>query len=185
MPLSNDPERHSFPSIPMANSLPLAAALLLLPCLLHSQTFAPKLAPAAPVELKQLQGTWVGGALVKDGGAGDSAKAPEPITISVKGDSFHFHRDSNFWFSTTIELPKGKIPQQLRATIRTNSPSQGTDSIGKVVVALVKVEGETLTIASKGGGDDVPTGFEGENLLLYELKKVPAKPSGAVLPESK
>jgi uncharacterized protein (TIGR03067 family) len=170
----------------MASLLSRTAACLLLPCLLQGQSFAPKLAPAAPVDLQRLQGTWVGGTLVQDGPTGALVKSPEKITISIQGDSFHFHRDTNFWFSTTIELPKGKIPQQLRATIRTNAPSQGTNAIGKVVVSLVKVEGETLTLASKGDGDDnVPTGFEGENVMLYELQKVQEKPARSVPPGSK
>lgn len=170
----------------MASLLPLFAACLLFPCFVQGQSFAPKLAPSTPVDLQRLQGTWVGAAMVQDGATGSSTKAPEKITISIQGDVFHFHRDTNFWFSTTIELPKGKSPQQLHATIRTNSPSQGTDAIGKKVVALVKLEGETLTLAAKGDGDDaIPAGFGGENVSLYELQKQVAKPAVPKLPESR
>jgi hypothetical protein len=45
-----------------------------------------------------------------------------------------------------------------------------------VVVALVKVEGETLTLATSGdGSDDAPTGFEDEKVTLYEFQKVASK----------
>lgn len=156
----------------MASLLPLCVASLLFPCFMKGQSVVPKLAPATPVDLQRLQGKWVGSAMVQDGSTGGSSKAPEKITITIQGDVFLFHRDTNFWFSTTIELPKGKSPQQLHATIRTNSPSQGTDAIGKKVVALVKLEGQTLTLAAKGDGDDaIPAGFGGENVSLYELQK--------------
>src|SRR5215203_2114153 len=56
-------------------------------------------------ELQLLQGTWEG-AVVGD-------KSPEKITITITGNSFHFHRDTNFWFDTTITLPAGTNPKQL------------------------------------------------------------------------
>jgi len=78
------------------------------------------------VELQLLQGTWEG---VWEGvGAGD--KSHEKITITITGNSFHFHRDTNFWFDTTITLPAGTDPKQLHATIKGCPPSQA-DSIGK------------------------------------------------------
>lgn len=151
---------------------------LLVPSLALAQSFAPKLAPAQSVELRSLQGSWVGGTLSQDVPGGPFTRSTEKITVSIKGSSFHFHRDTNFWFSTTISLPKGTEPQQLHATIRTNAPSQGTNAIGKVVIALVKVEGETLTLATRGdGSEDPPTGFDGDKVTLYEFQKVPSKPA--------
>ena len=62
------------------------------------------------VELQLLQGTWEG-VLVSD-------EAHQKITITITGNSLHFHRDTNFWFETTITLPAGKDPKQLHATIK-------------------------------------------------------------------
>lgn len=49
------------------------------------------------VELQSRQGTWEGVMVgqEKDG----------KITITITGNSLHFHRDTNFWFETTIVLP--------------------------------------------------------------------------------
>lgn len=95
-------------------------------------------------ELQPLQGTWEG-VMVGD-------KANAKILITIKGDSFHFHRDTNFWFETTIVLPAGTSPRQLHATIKDCPPSQGS-SVGKVVLAIFKIEDGTLTLAS-GGPDE-------------------------------
>ena len=51
-------------------------------------------------------------------------KSDGKITITITGNSFHFHRDTNFWFETTITLPAGTDPQQLHATIKDCPPSQ-------------------------------------------------------------
>ena len=67
-------------------------------------------------ELQRLQGRWEGVV------AGD--KSHDKITITIAGNSFHFHRDTNFWFETTITLPAATNPQQLRATIQDCPQSQ-------------------------------------------------------------
>lgn len=117
--------------------------------------------------LRLLQGTWEG-VMVGD-------KAREKITVSVAGDSFRFHRDTNFWFQTTIALPAGKDPRQLRATI-TGCPKSQADSIGKVVAAIFKVEDGTLTLIAGGGdADGLPKSLEAsenQGLSRYELRKV-------------
>ena len=66
-------------------------------------------------ELQLLQGTWEGVMVgqEKDG----------KITITLTGNSLHFHRDTNFWFATRFTLPAGKDPQQLHATIQGSSPA--------------------------------------------------------------
>ena len=119
------------------------------------------------VELQLLQGTWEG-VLVGD-------KANQKITITITGVSLHFHRDTNFWFETTITLPAGKDPKQLHATIKGCPPSQA-DSIGKVVGAIFKIEDGTLTLATRGGGaEETPKSFEAtedKGLTRYELRKV-------------
>jgi uncharacterized protein (TIGR03067 family) len=121
--------------------------------------------PTAP-ELLPLQGKWEGGML------GEEPR--KKITISISGDSFHFHRDTNFWFQTTISLPAGTEPKQLLATIK-GCPTSQADSIGKVVGAIFKIEGETLTLATGGGGDGTPKSFEATEdggLTLYVLKRI-------------
>ncbi|MEO8426800.1 MAG: hypothetical protein ABI651_06785, partial [Verrucomicrobiota bacterium] len=79
------------------------------------------------VELQRLQGTWEGVL------AGD--KSDDKYTITITGNSFHFHRDSKFWFATAITLPAGTDPKQLHATIKDCAPGQES-SVGNVVVAI-------------------------------------------------
>jgi uncharacterized protein (TIGR03067 family) len=112
------------------------------------------------VELQPLQGTWEGVMV---------GAAHQKITITITGNSLHFHRDTNFWFETTITLPAGKDPKQLHATIK---DSAGKDSIGKVVRAFFKIEDGTLTLATIGDdAEETPKGFEAAG-TRYELRKV-------------
>jgi len=124
-------------------------------------------------ELQPLQGTWEGTALGEE--------LLQKITITITGNSFHFHRDKDFWFETTIALPAGTNPKQLHATIKGCPPSQ-KDSIGKVVGAIFKIEGGTLTLAAYAMPGEPPTSFEDaddKGLSRYELRKVqPQKESG-------
>ncbi len=116
-------------------------------------------------ELQPLQGTWEG-VLVGD-------KARQKITITITGSSLHFHRDTGFWFETTITLPTGTNPKQLHATIKGGPPSQGS-SIGQVVRAFFKVEDGTLTLATIGdGAEETPKSFEAtaDQGTRYELRK--------------
>lgn len=93
------------------------------------------------------------------------------VTITVTGNSLHFHRDTNFWFETTITLPAGKDPKQLHATIKGCPPSQA-DSVGQVVRAFFKIEDGTLTLATIGDdAEETPKGFEAAG-TRYELRKV-------------
>ena len=103
---------------------------------------------------------------------GDEAR--QKIIITITGNSLHFHRDTNFWFETTITLPAATEPKQLHATIKGCPPGQ-TDSIGDVVVALYKIEGGKLTLVVLGGGDEgKPKSFEAAEeigLARYEPRK--------------
>ena len=93
------------------------------------------------------------------------------INITITGNSLHFHRETNFWFETTITLPAGKDPKQLHATIKGCPPSQA-DSIGKVVRAFFKIEDGTLTLATIGDdAEETPKGFEAAR-TRFELRKV-------------
>ena len=131
-------------------------------------------------ELKLLQGKWEG-VLVGDQGH-------QKITITITGNSLHFHRDTNFWFETTITLPAGKDPKQLHATIKGCPPSQA-DSIGKVVGAIFKIEDGTLTLATRGGGaEETLKSFEAtedKGLTRYELRKVQPHKKNTQPPKSK
>ena len=114
----------------------------------------------------------------------------EKITITITGNSFHFHRDTNFWFDTTITLSAGTDPKQLHATIKGCPPSQ-ENSIGQVVGAIFKIEDGTLTLAT-GGGDSSPDGTpksfeatEDKGLTRYELRKVQPHKKNIQAPKSK
>ena len=101
-------------------------------------------------------------------------RSDDRVTITITGNSLHFHRDTNFWFKTTFTLPAGTDPQELHATIKDCPPPR--DSIGKVVVAIFKVEGGKLTLAAMGERtEEMPKSFEAaddEGWTRYELRKV-------------
>jgi uncharacterized protein (TIGR03067 family) len=152
--------------------------LLTIACLITALTANAAEQPAAEgkgaagqsvaAELQPLQGTWEGVVV------GDKSNAK--ISITVSGDSFHFHRDTNFWFETTIAVPAGTNPRQLHATIKDCPPSQNS-SLGKVVVAIFKIENGALTLAT-GNPEPLPKSFdaaENEGMSLYELRKVQAQ----------
>ncbi len=131
-------------------------------------------------ELQLLQGAWTGVTV------GDQSQ--QKIRITIIGNSLHFHRDSNFWFETTITLPTDTDPKRLCATIKGCPPSQA-DSIGKVVVAIYQIQDEKLTLAALGGGEEeAPTSFEiaeERGLARYELRKVQPQMEDAEPPKTK
>src|SRR5215213_5115373 len=158
----------------LKESLGFTALSLLLPFLLPGlqagcTTPAPTASTPAPSasELQRLQGTWEG-VVVGD-------KSDDKYTVTITGNSFHFHRDSKFWFATTITLPADTDPRQLRATIKDGAPGQES-SVGKVVAAIFKIEDGLLTLAPLGDGDEAtPKSFEAaedQGLARYELRKV-------------
>ena len=129
------------------------------------------------VELQLLQGTWEG-VVVGD-------ESHEKIIITITGNSFHFHRDTNFWFDTTITLQAGTDPKQLYATIKGCPPSQA-DSIGKVVGAIFYIEDGTLTLAAiNDNTEETPKGFEAAVENRYELRKVQPQKQNTQLPKPK
>jgi len=98
-------------------------------------------------------------------------EADGKITVTITGNSLHFHRDTKFWFETTITLPPGKDPKQFHATIKSCPPSQA-DSIGEVVRAFFKIKDETLTMATIGdNAEETSKSFEAAG-TRYELQKV-------------
>ena len=126
----------------------------------------------ANAESQLLQGTWEGVRV------GDKAK----ITVTITGNSLHFHRDKNFWFETTMALPAGKAPKQLHATIK-DCAEKG--SIGEVVKAFYKIEDGTLTLVTIG--EEPPESFEATEGRgdRYELRKALPQKKVTELPKSK
>ena len=153
---------------------------LLMPCVLLGLLAGCGTHPPTASEVQRLHGTWEG-VVVGD-------KSDDKITITITGNSFHFHRDTNFWFETTITLPAGTDPQQLRATIKDCATPPG-DTIGKVVVAIFKIEDGTLTLAARGdGAEETPKSFEAiedKGMTLYELRKVQPQKKNTELRKSK
>jgi uncharacterized protein (TIGR03067 family) len=132
------------------------------------------------VKLQPLQGTWEGVEV------GDSSQ--NKITITINGNSLHFHRDRNFWFKTTIALPAGKEPQQLHATIKASASGQKY-SLGKVVVAIYKIEDGKLTLAAFNDVDEETLKSfetaEEKGLPRYELRKVQPQKKNTQSPKTK
>src|SRR5262245_49700795 len=108
--------------------------------------------PPSAAELQPLQGTWEG---VMVGQEQDGK-----ITITISGDSLHFHRDAKFWFKTSFTLPAGSNPRRLQATIKECADGQES-SVGKVVGAIFKIEDRTLTLVALGDNEEeAPKSFE-------------------------
>jgi hypothetical protein len=117
------------------------------------------------------------------GGPGEGRQ----ITITITGNSLRFYRDTNFWFETTFTLPVGTDPKQLHATIK---DCAGKDSIGKLVLAIFKIEDGTLTLAgirTPDSAPEPPINFDSENTMSgrFELRKVQPQKKNAESPTSK
>ena len=113
--------------------------------------------------LKSLQGYWVG------------VGSESNTSITITGNSLHYYSRTDFWFETTFTLPAGTDPQQLRVTIKDCSPPK--NPIGKVVLAIFKIEDGILTLANFGdldadGPPKSPKSFEDERNQLTVLRKV-------------
>jgi uncharacterized protein (TIGR03067 family) len=131
------------------------------------------------LELQLLRGTWEGVTV------GDQSH--QKITITITGNALHFHRDTNFWFQTTIMLPAGTEPRQLHATIKDCASGQ-ENSVGQVVVAIYKIEDGKLTLAALGGDEETPKSFEAaedKGLTRYELRKVQPQKKNTEPPKTK
>lgn len=146
-------------------------------------------APTAS-ELQRLQGTWEGFGLSQKTPSGPYAKSESAAktTITITGNALSFHERTNFWYETTFTLPRGPDPQQLHATIK--NCAEGNDSIGKVVIAFYKLEGETLTLGGIRDKDSTtawPKSFDATEDTMtgrYELRKVQPQTKNADQPKS-
>jgi hypothetical protein len=148
------------PNHPFAfGALTLSLAALFTAC--PSKATQPGAGSSTPTplaeELKPLQGHWEG-----EGAGGE-------CSITIEGNSLHY-RNSAGWFKTTFTLPAGAGPRQLHATIKECSPPS-KDAIGKVVFAIFKIEGGTLTLAEFDGSDKPPESFDSA-ASRYIVKKV-------------
>ena len=159
-------------------SFGFTALSLLLPCLLLGLQAGCATKRATAVAQQRLQGTWEGFSLGREtpGGPYVKSESGTKITITITGDSLHFHRDTNFWYETTFTLPASPDPQQLHATIK--GSAEGTNSIGQVIIAFYKIKDGTLTlggIRDKGSTAAWPKSFEATEDTMtgrYELRKV-------------
>jgi len=146
------------------------APSLLLPCVLLCLQPGCKTSQPNTAALRRLQGHWEGG------GAGGIK-----CSITITGNSLHFYSRPDFWYETTFTLPAGTNPQQLRATIKNSAPP--TNSVGHVVVAALKIEGGTLTVAvNQDPEGPPPKAFPSDPngvIARYDLKKVRKKPQAA------
>jgi hypothetical protein len=149
-------------------ALAVTTLSILMPCrLVCTQAAGPTNQPSA-AGLQPLQGTWEG---VMVGSESDGK-----ITVTITGNSLHFHRDTSFWYETTFTLPAGTYPQQLHATIK-DCP-EPCDEIGKEVFAIFKVEDGTLTLVGIQATAAEPPKtfgefpFEDNSVFHYKLKKV-------------
>ena len=144
----------------------VTAPSLLLLCVLLCLQAGCKTSQPNTAALRRLQGHWEGG------GAGGIK-----CSITITGNSLHFYSRPDFWYETTFTLPAGTHPQQLRATIKNSAPP--TNSVGHVVVATLKIEGGTLTVAvNQDPEGPPPKAFPSDPngvIARYDLKKVRKK----------
>src|SRR6185295_9569275 len=108
--LNRQPPKPKQMKMTLKRALGFTVLSLLLPCALLGLQAGCTTHPLTAAKLQPLQGKWEGVMVgqEKDG----------KITITITGNSLHFHRDTNFWFETTFTLPAGTDPKQLHATIK-------------------------------------------------------------------
>ena len=98
----------------------------------------------------------------------------DDCSVSVSGNRLFFFGRDDFWFHTEFILPPGTDPKQLRATIL-NDGSDDADNIGKVVNAIYKIEGRTLTLVA------LPEGATTGSSVIASFDFIHFSRSGSVL----
>ena len=145
-------------------SLGFTVLALLLLCVFLGLQYGCATRPPTAAKLQRLQGYLEGELL------GGSFKC----SITFKGNSLHFYSRPDFWYKATFTLPAGTDPQQLSATIKYTAAS-ATNDIGKVIVAIFKIEHGTLTLAvNQDPAGPPPKAFPSETntvIARYDLKK--------------
>ena len=152
----------------LKRAIDFTALSLLMPCVLLGLQSGCATHPPIAAELKPLQGYWEGE------GAGGKC------SITITGNSLHYHAGTNWW-KTTFTLPAGTDPQQLHATIKDSSPP--TNGIGQVVFAIFKIEDGTLTLAEVDMSDEPPKTFDSAT-SRYVVKKVQPQKTNAEPPKT-
>ena len=155
--------------ITLKESVGFTVLSLLMPCLLFGLQAGCKTNSPTAAELQRLQGYW-------------ESVPPAKNSITITGNSLHYYARTDFWFETTITLPAGTNPQQLRATVKHSAPPD--ESKGKVVVAIFKIEDGTLTLAYLQTGA-APKSFEDEEADRFQLRKIQPQKKKSGLPQSK
>lgn len=163
--------------ITLKGSPGFTALTLLLPCILLGLQAGCTTNRQTAAALQRLQGTWEGFALVRKtpGEPYVKSESEAKITITIAGDSLHFHERSNFWYGARFTLPPGNDPQQLHATIKHSAEG---DSIGSVIIAFYRIEDGTLSLGGIRDKDSTsawPRSFEATEDTMtsrYELRKV-------------
>ena len=151
----------------LQESLGFTVLSLLMPCVLLCLQAGCTTRQATAAELQRLQGYW-------------ESVPPAKNSITITGNSLHYYARTDFWYETTFTLPAGTEPQQLHATIKRCSYP---DSIGKVVIAIFKMEDETLFLAYLQTGA-APKSFEDEEADLFKLRKVHSQQKNTELPKT-
>jgi len=149
----------------LKESLGFAVLSLLIPSVLLCLQAGCTTHPPTASERQRLQGKWEGVVV--------GQKSDVKTTITITGHSLFYQQGTNSWFETAFTLPAGTDPQQLHATIKGCSEP---DSIGKVVVAILKIEDGILTLAmNQYARLEAPKSFEGneeKGTIRYEFRKV-------------
>lgn len=129
-----------------------------------AQDGAVRLRSQPVAESQPLQGSWEGVEVGRESGG--------KCTITIDGDSIRFQgSNKDEWYKAKFALDLKSEPKQLRATI---TDCGFRDYVGKVAVAIFKVEEKTLTLVGhEPGVSDTPKTFEGDNSSRsFVFKKV-------------
>lgn len=125
---------------------------------------------------ERLQGRWRG----KGSGGG--------TTVTIDGDSLRFESSPEKWWQTTFTIATvpleggedgGESQKQIHATIERYG-DEGQEHVGKIVVALYRLEGDTLTLGVVDDYERVPDDLVGDwdwIMDIWELHKAPGAQS--------
>ena len=145
------------------------AALSLMPPAFAEDKSAPRTDTIVPAsDLDRLQGAWEG--------TESGREAEGKCTLTITANALRFQGvNKGEWYAGTFELPAGTNPAQLRGTIK-DCPAK--DFIGKVSLAIFKIEDGTLTLTGHAPGEaEVPKGFAGDATARTFVFKKAAPPS--------
>jgi hypothetical protein len=164
----------------LKESLGFAVLSLLMPCLLLCLQAGCATRPRVASELERLQGAWEGvESPLSSQFMGPESASTGKVSVTIIGNSLHFHRDNDNWFVTAFTLPTGTVPRQLHATVK--AAAEAWDAVGQVIFVFYKIEDGTLTLAGLPSRDEPPPkrskvfSFEDKSMFRYELRKLQKK----------